>query len=57
MAKTKRIVVDIDEEVAINFRIAALKRRKTIARGVEEALKKWAEKEVLIDKAEFVEVD
>jgi len=43
MPKTKRVVADVPEDVAINFKIAALKSGKKTVEAVTEALKMWTE--------------
>ena len=41
MSKTKRIVADVPENVAINFKIAVLKSGKKISEAITEALANW----------------
>jgi len=41
VSKTKRIVADVPEDVAINFKIAVLKSGKKISEAITEALANW----------------
>lgn len=40
---TKRVVADVPEKVAIDFKIAVIKNGKKVHEAVAEALKMWTE--------------
>jgi len=41
VSKTKRIIADVPEAVAIDFKIAVIKSGKKVAEAVTEALANW----------------